>query len=246
MLKHSFREVEAEYLDEYFERLNYRMSIASKIGNHLVSISHIANLADNHIRRFSLAAQRLLRASKLHDKMSQVFERSLLFITLYEAIDHLCMVLNLLDFDELNLESSLDGHGLAGDSSAEVVHLLNSVDEKARKIIKLEDENHIIADFYEALDEKQGLTYTTLSHWQDFVAGSIQQSFRDYFKSARQAVHYRLEQKPRFWKKPEHQTISAQKELQFPAKSNRRFGRRQTLTGLSSSKYSPSSLWVSQ
>ncbi|NMC62155.1 MAG: hypothetical protein GYA55_03210 [SAR324 cluster bacterium] len=200
MLKHSFQEVETEYIDDYFERVNYRMSIASKIGNYLVSISYLANLADNHIRRFDLAAKRFLRAMKLHDKMSQAFERVLMFITLYEAIDHLCIVLNLLDFEKLDLESSLDGHGLSGDSAAEVVHLLNSVDEKARKIIRLEEENHIIADFYEAFDEKQGLTYTTLSHWQDFVAGSIQQSFRDYFKSARQAVHYRLEQKPRFWK----------------------------------------------
>jgi len=186
--------------DEYFERVDERVHKASTIGKRIASIVQLANLAENHMARYAMASRRYRRAIANQDKMSISFERSLMYVLLYEAVDHLCMVLNLLDFDELDLESSLDGHGLAGDCCAEVVHLLRMLNDKAVRILELEKEGQIRLDFAEPVDEKEGITYMTFPHWQDFVPGSVQKSFRDYFKSVRQAVHRRLEQKPRFWK----------------------------------------------
>lgn len=186
--------------DEYIERVDERMQKATNLGRRIAPIVQIANLAENHLARYAMASHRFRRATMNHDKMSQGFERGLMYVLLYEALDHICMALNLLDFDQLDLESSLDGHGLAGDCSAEVVHLLRSLNEKAIRIEALQKEGNLHLDFSEPMDEKEGITYATFPHWQDFSPGSVQKSFRDYFKSVRETVHRRLEQKPRFWK----------------------------------------------
>ncbi len=186
--------------DEYFERVDERMRKAASLGRRIAPIVQIANLAENHLARYAMARQRYQRSIINRDKMSQGFERALMYVLLYEALDHICMALNLLDFEALDLESSLDGHGLAGDCSPEIVQLLGSLNEKATRMEALQKEGNIRLDFSEPLDEKEGITYNTFPHWQDFSPGSVQKSFRDYFKSVRLTIHRRLDQKPLFWK----------------------------------------------
>ena len=186
--------------EEYLDRIDERMRKASTIGKRLAPVAQIVGNSEKHFVRVGLSAKRLHRATTLLDRMSQTFERSLIYVLLYEAVDHVCMVFNLLDFESMDLESALDGHGLAGESAAEVVQLFHMLNEKAGRILELEGQHHLHLDFSEPVDEKEGITWTTIPHWQDFVPGSVQHSFRDYFRGVREAVHRRLEQRPRFWK----------------------------------------------
>ena len=200
MITHLQRVAGKPQATEYFERLEGRVRKAARAGQVLAPLIHISAISGKHLMRFNEAARRLGRAERLGDRSSQLFERTLMYVLLYETVDHLCMVLNLLDFDTLDLESALDGHGLAGESASEVVTLLSGIDKRAHEVLSLEKAYHLHLDFGEPLDEKRGLTFTEFAHWQDFVPGSLAHSFRDYFRNVRQNLHHRLEQRPVFWK----------------------------------------------
>lgn len=190
--------------DEYLERVALRLKEARTIGKKMASLRHLAVETENHLCRFRLCEKRFKRAVRLGDKMAQTFERSLMYVLLYEACDHIFMVMQVLDPEGFLLESSLDGHGLTGESAAEIVLLVQNLDRKAREILELDRACQMHLDFQEPYDEKEGITYVTSPHWQEFTPGSISESFRDYFRSVRAGVHKRLEQRPKFWK---NQTI---------------------------------------
>lgn len=195
---------ETDSLEEYFDRLERRIRRGESVGKKIIRIQQIAKSAEDHFKRLSLPQERYLRAIEMHDDLSAAFERRTMLALLYEIVDTSFIVMNLLDFDELDLESSQNGHGLTGNSAFTVVHILTVLDDQCATVAQIEKEFDLIVDFVHPVDEKRGITYEGKSHWQDFFPGSVEKSFHLYFSQAQQSMNRRLDQRPRIW---ERQTI---------------------------------------
>ena len=160
--------------------------------------------ANKHLERLDVAGRRIKRAAGLHDHPLYTVERETAAALVYEAFDHLCMAFVLLDFTRLELSAAADGSGLIGDTVLAVLHIIDAMEAEAKQLLRFEHENHVRLDFLHPIDEREGVTYQTHRHWQDFVKGSIQESFTAYFAQTRRAVRDRLAQRPPYW---EHQTV---------------------------------------
>jgi len=190
---------EGESLKDYFERLDEHMQKAANLEQRLVQITAIAKSAENHFSRLEYARRRHARALLHKDSLAANYETQCILALMYEILDTGYIVFNLLDFDSLGLKSSADGFGLAGDQAHAVIQLLNTLDSQAARLLALEKELMLKADFTIPVDERENVTYVKRRHWQDYVSGSIEQSFFHYFSRAKETVTQHLEKKPSFW-----------------------------------------------
>ncbi len=186
-------------LREYYDRINQRLTKFSGVHNRIAQGWFLAKSAEDHFARYELPCRRYLRARGERDLASVAYERRVMLAILYEVADTAYLVMNVLDFDEIDLESSGDGYGLTGEGAADVLKVLSCLDNQCARLISLENKFDLRVDFSRPVDEKEGMTFVTHRHWQDFVAGSAEESFLAYFSRARQTVSARLNQRPRFW-----------------------------------------------
>lgn len=188
-----------ESLRDYFVRLEQRMQKAAGIEQRLSQVLFIARTGENHFKRIEFPKRRHARAFLNKDPLSADYETQCLLALMYEIADTSYLVLHLLDFDGLELQSSADGLGLAGDSAPGVIQILRTLDNQCARLLALEKEFKLPLDFSEAVDEREGITYQSFRHWQDYTIESVKQSFFKYFARAQQSVAERMEQKPAFW-----------------------------------------------
>ena len=187
---------------EFYGRLKYRLregpdEVLAQAWSILRTLSH-------HAQRIELARVRYLRAIQQRSKICASYEHEVIHILMYEAADTIFMTVVVLDLNRLALHASADGFGLTGESAAGVIELLSSLEQQCQRILAWEKEFGLKLDFQQALDEKEGVTFMVHRHWQDFVPGSVEQSFHEYFRSERRAIHEHIRRQPTFWP---HQTI---------------------------------------
>lgn len=192
-------------LHSYFGRLHQRIQEREAVETQLLQIETLSQAAENHFVRFGEARRRYQVAINLQDDTSIAFERRVMLILMLEVIDHLCMGINLIDFEKLQLESAKDGLGLAGESALVVSRVLEQLNQYAGRVLRSEEELSFTADFSAAVDEKRGITFVGRPHWSDFVPGFTTKSFNGYFTQAQAALREKLATSPNFWT---HQTIS--------------------------------------
>ena len=193
-------DLETDSSAEYFARLGKRLTAPEAAAHRLLQLKAIAASADRHFERMTLPRRRYLRAVTLGDKIAQKYEQETILTLMYEVADTVFIVLNSFDLDQFDVRVSMDGQGIWGEDAGEVVQLADSLNRYCRRILEIEREFDIRADFKRPVDEREGETYTHHKHWQDFVHGSIQRSFNHYFSDARAALHRRLAQRPKIWK----------------------------------------------
>lgn len=189
---------------EYFFRLDQRLGQDQGIAVKTMGIMNVAQSAERHFERLDLAEKRYQRAGMLPDLAAQAYEKKIILILLYDIVDTSYIVLNILDFDELELEASADGLGLTGESAADVLQIIGTLNKQCQRVLKIEKKYDFKVDFSEVVDELEGITYTKNIHWQDFVHGSIAESFYTYFSRAQDSLKERMQHSPRLW---EDQTI---------------------------------------
>lgn len=190
---------ETDSFDEFLERLKQRTKGYAEHGSGRIFIMDIAHSAEQHLERLPVVARRYQRALVLDDTIAAAYEKETMLALLYEALDTVYIVLQILDLNALSLESSLDGVGLAGEDASFVSSLVQTLEHVCEHVRKLERKYNIELNFNTAVDEREGITYTRHAHWQDFVPGSISESFYSYFAQAREGVIHRLETVPKFW-----------------------------------------------
>lgn len=198
------RITESVSLNEYVERVKGRLSQALDAKNCAAQAWFLARSAEDHFARLELPWRRYLRAREQKDLASIAYERRLMLALMYEIADTAYLVMNMLDFKRLELESSADGYGLAGESATDVVKTLGYLNDQCGKLISFENRLGLRLDFKDPVDEKEGLTFNKHRHWQDFVVGSASDSFYRYFADARLILTQRLNAAPKFWA---HQTV---------------------------------------
>jgi hypothetical protein len=190
---------ENDPFDEFLERIEQRTKGSAGHGAGCVFIMDIAHSAEQHLERFPVVARRYHRALELNEATAAAYEKETMLALLYEALDTVYLVLQILDLNSLNLESSLDGTGLTGEDASFVSGLSQVLEHTCEQILELEQQHHLQLDFGTPVDEREGVTYSLHAHWQDFVPGSVSDSFYSYFAQARQRVMRRLNTVPKFW-----------------------------------------------
>ncbi|MDC0357234.1 hypothetical protein OAO01_00330 [Oligoflexia bacterium] len=184
---------------EYFFRLDQRLQAKEGVVGKIILIKSIAKSAEKHLKKSDLSFRRYKQALKSQDDVSIAYEKNILLALMYEIIDTSYIVLNLLNFDELDLDSSNDGLGLAGGSSVDVAQVLSNLDAQCVRVLRLETDLDIRIDFSHAVDERKGVTYTRHPHWKNFVAGDDDASFFSYFFRGQTFIKERMNQIPKFW-----------------------------------------------
>lgn len=184
---------------DYRERLQQRVSESAERETILTYLWQIAHSADRHLLRFEQAARRRERAMKLQDKSSIDYEQQTMLALLYETLDTVFIVIQVLDPNVLRLESSLDGKGIAGEDASFVTEILEFQERICAEIKSKERMYELKVDFTKPVDEREGITFSSHSHWQDFVPGSTAASFTKYFAHVQESLNRKLGQKPRFW-----------------------------------------------
>lgn len=185
--------------DEYYTRLEDRLKSCASTTRRVMQIREIAASANDHFVRAATARRRLIRARASGDLSSAQFERRVLLALLYEIMDTFFIVVYLLDFEAFDLEPSADGEGLSGTAAATFVSILSMLEQQSRKLLALEVELELSANFKEPVDEKEGITYLRHRHWQDFHGISVEESFIHYFSRAKQSVTAWLADRPHLW-----------------------------------------------
>jgi hypothetical protein len=183
----------------YFLRMRERLRKTESMAVLVAHIYEVALSGEKHFERLRLAHKRHERAQLFGDHAAMQMEKSIMHALLYEAADTSFLVMNLLDFDQFELQASVSGSGLAGESAAEITRILHALEQQCRKLHGLEHDLGLALDYSRPLDEKEGITFHIHRHWQDFVPGSVPESFNAYFSRARFALLQRLAQRPRCW-----------------------------------------------
>lgn len=184
---------------DYVSRVKRRVEEESDAIKRIAGLKDVALSAEKHFKRLLKPRKRYQQARDFQDDLSAAYERRVLLVLLYEIVDHSYMTLNLLDFEALKLRASGDGHGLAGDSAAEVVSVLELLNEQCKRVMALEAELDLKVNFSFPLDEKEDITFTQTPHWQGFAPGLLGRSFYAYFGSAQESIVRRIRQQPGFW-----------------------------------------------
>ncbi len=192
--------MQSESAQEYLERLNQRITDAVDREALCCKIWQITKTAERHWQRYQLSIKRYERAKAIENSMAMTYEKEIMLILSYEILDTIYIALQLLDLDKLNLQSSSDGHGLAGEDANYVFELLQSLDNLCTRTIDSSIQQGVKIDFLRPVDELEGITFTESGHWHDFVPGSIERSFSLYFTQARRGLNHRLNQIPHFWR----------------------------------------------
>jgi len=190
---------DTDTIHAYFSRIHERTCESANSQALKCCLSKLLRSANRHLSRFDLAARRYHRALELGQKGVMAFERDTMWALLYEAADTVYLVFQLLDPDQLNLTSSSDGAGIAGEDAPFVREILDAMEKICAKVLELSVIYDIPLDFKKALDEREGITYETHAHWRDLIPGSLEKSFFAYFSQAKEGVLQRLNQVPRFW-----------------------------------------------
>ncbi len=185
--------------EEYAARVNWRIEQDSDAEKRTSHAWFIARSGEDHFARLTLAIKRFVRARGFADQTALAYERDVIACLLYEIADTAYLTLSVLDFDKLDLSASEDGLGFVGEVAHEVVRTLSLLDNQANRLLEIEKSSAIRVDFTTPVDEKEGITYLRKHHWQDMVPGSVSDSFRGYFRHARDVVRTRLDKKPDFW-----------------------------------------------
>ena len=187
--------------EEYVARVTARLEEASAAPKIVARAWHIARSGEEHFKRIEFTVKRHMRAKAAGDKTALPYENQVLAALLYEIADTGYLVLAMLDFDKLELDSSEDGRGLVGEVAPDVVRILDLLDNQAIRLLEIEKLTGVKMDFSTAVDEKLGITFVFQGHWHDMIPGSVKDSFYTYFRQAAKAVRARLAQKPDFWAK---------------------------------------------
>ncbi len=188
-------------LREYYSRVEDRLQHAANAEQRLTQVHQVINDTNHHLDRLRLAERRLHRARMLGDESSSAYEHELMVALMYEAVDHVYISLHLMDLDLMALNATPHGYGLIGDSALDVIHTFRNLETISAHILSRAGQLGIPLDFLHAVDEKEGLSYGRLAHWQDFVPGSVKESFHRYFQRAGRATIDRLAQRPNFWER---------------------------------------------
>lgn len=203
-------------LAEYFERIRerYREGGADAMR---CSVWRLVRSTERHFDRFGLAERRYERAARSGDEEMIGREREIMHALLYEAVDTVYMVLNILDPDGLEVRPSLDGVGLSGEDAIFVDQTLNQLERIASRVLSYAKEYKLPLDFQRAVDEVEGVTYTQHCHWRDFVPGSAEESFFAYFADVQRALALRLMQVSKLWHKSVQQLLLRPKRRSLAA-----------------------------
>lgn len=190
--------LENESTDQFFARLHERIIEQKGPIMKLMRLKAIADSADKHFHRLTLARKRWERAAELSERRAMEFEKETMLALLYEAADTIFIVIGLLELDEFRLEASADGQGIKGEHSLELTKLVDVLEKNAARILEFEQEYRLRLDFRKAVDEREGITFERHAHWQDYVPGSVKESFDSYFERARTTVKSRMERPVEF------------------------------------------------
>ena len=193
--------VQTESAREYLERLNQRLADSVSREALCCKIWQVAKSAERHWQRCELAVKRYHRALDRKNDLAVNYEKEVMLILSYEALDTVFIALQLLDLDKLNLQSSTDGAGLTGEDANYVFELLQMLDNICKRVLENASKYGIKIDFLKPVDELEGITFFDSSHWYNFVPSSVEKSFTHYFTQARRALNHRLNQIPSFWQK---------------------------------------------
>jgi len=184
---------------EYFYRLDKRLQRGKGVDERIIQITNIAASTETHLVKCDMSKRRYEQAVKNQDEISIAFEKNIMLALMYEIVDTSYIVMNLLNFNELDLDSSRDGSGLAGESAHDVVQVISALNDYCTKVLALETDLKLKVDFRQAVDEQMGLTYDLHPHWKNFFAGDYEISFYSYFARTQFFIEERMTQKPRFW-----------------------------------------------
>ncbi|NLF25155.1 MAG: hypothetical protein GX589_05785 [Deltaproteobacteria bacterium] len=190
---------ESDSVRAYYDRLHERKRADLNIQALKTGAWNILRSAERHFYRFDLAARRYHRALETKDKLGLAFERDIMLALLYEAADTVYIVLQLFDPDRLNLTSSADGAGIAGEDASYVREMMDTMEAICKKILHLSKTYNLPLTFKDPVDERERLTYNAHAHWRDLEPGSIEKSFFSYFAQAKNCLTVKLNQVPKFW-----------------------------------------------
>ena len=187
-------------LTEFCERINNRRRDSACREAMCCGVWQVARSAQRHLQRFDLAAKRLERAIEAKDKRAIASEKDTMLALLYETVDTVYIVVQMLNPDALSLESVSDESSFSGEDAHFVYDLLQLLERVCAQALRSARIYNLDIDFKRAVQEREGVTYQTHGHWLDFSPGSTERSFFDYFAHAQHAVGERLGQVPKFWK----------------------------------------------
>ncbi len=179
---------------DYYSRLAERLGHEQNVVRKLIRLRGILESAQSHVQRLAQSRRRYLRARNHGDRTGAHYELEIMSALLYEIADTVFMVCNLLELNELDLSASADGQGLVGEHAAEVVYLFDRMESYCKQLLQFEREMELRLDFQRPVDEKEGVTYSEHVHWQDFVRGSVDESFFAYFSRAQREIRRRISQ----------------------------------------------------
>lgn len=192
---------QSETARDYFERIKQRMTDSVSREALCCKIWQVAKTAERHWQRSELAGKRYQRAVAANNQIASEYEKEVMLILSYEMLDTVFIALQLLDLDKLNLHSSSDGAGLAGEDANYVFELLQLLENICTRVHDNSTKYGIRVDFLRPVDELEGITFTESGHWHNFDSSSVERSFSLYFTQARRGLNHRLNQIPHFWRK---------------------------------------------
>lgn len=181
-----------EGMRDYLEAVGKRFAEDADAYKRFAELKSIIVTAHHHLNRFDMAVRRLLLAERLSDPVARQYERDVMKILLYEALDHIYMAFSKLDLDGLGLRMCAAGNGLTGENAHEVLTILDLMEGLSAETLKREKCFCLKLDFSRSIPEKEGITYGLKSHWN---AGDL----REYFIQCSKLVNAGLHRKAGFW-----------------------------------------------
>ena len=124
----------------------------------------------------------------------------MLLALLYEIADTIYMTLQLLDLEELGLESSQSGDGITGEAASETLNVLSLLENHCQRLLGLEHELGLKVDFSKPVHEREGITYKEFPHWDNFIKDKPSESFKRYFEEVKAALVSSINRVPNFWR----------------------------------------------
>ena len=191
--------IESESMKEYFTGINGENVQIEDASSKILTIRHLVKSAQCHFIRFARPQKRLLRALEVGDKIAIRYEKECMSIILYEILDTVYCAFSLLDLNQLDVQAAANGTGITGDHALSVIEIFQNLEEQCRQALELEKKYDLQLDFSTPVDEKEGITFKGHRHWQDYVPGSVEQSFFRYFAEMQRRIIMRLNQRPEAW-----------------------------------------------
>ncbi len=181
-----------EGMRDYLEAVGKRFAEDADTYKRFAELKGLILSAYRHLNRFDMAVRRLVLAERLADSVAKHYERDVMTILLYEALDHVYMAFSRLDLQGLGLGTCAAGNGLTGEHAHEALKVLDLMEGLSDQILKREKCFGLNLDFLRSLAEKEGITYDLKSHWS---TGNL----REYFIQHAGLINQCLNRKAAFW-----------------------------------------------